>query len=254
MQDGVATDANTMIQLTQRSTARFKLPTLKMFLKKNKKKEELVDLKEDDLDDVEAKYMNDGEEDNAVEFYIWDYGGQSVFYTLHHLFLTEHGVYCFVFDLTRVLKEDTEALQFLQFWIDSVQLHAAEAKALLVGTRMDLLEDKVKDIKKIQEVLTERLNFRQLNVIFNMHVEPTLRFFPVDNKSREGIGLVSESIVLSVRDTPHVNYQVSLRWVKLLDDLLEGEEMYFNLDDVYNKALTYSIKQEECQRMLRFFS
>lgn len=40
---------------------------------------------------VEARVNADG-----IKMSIWDYGGQEVFYTLHHLFLTQYGVYMLV--------------------------------------------------------------------------------------------------------------------------------------------------------------
>ena len=39
------------------------------------------------------KLLYDKFDDYDLSFSIWDYGGQKVFYTLHHLFLTEFGVY-----------------------------------------------------------------------------------------------------------------------------------------------------------------
>lgn len=39
------------------------------------------------------EFLYDKSDDYQLSFSIWDYGGQRVFYTLHHLFLTEYGVY-----------------------------------------------------------------------------------------------------------------------------------------------------------------
>ena len=39
---------------------------------------------------------NDPDGADAVTFSVWDFGGQRVFYALHHAFLTRHGVYLVV--------------------------------------------------------------------------------------------------------------------------------------------------------------
>ena len=76
-----------------------------------------------------SKAIQDGDDqddENKLTFTIWDYGGQTVFYTLHHLFLTKYGVYLIVFDLSKFLGSyddaHAEAVQFLRFWIRSVMV------------------------------------------------------------------------------------------------------------------------------------
>ncbi|GBG35241.1 Leucine-rich repeat serine/threonine-protein kinase 1, partial [Hondaea fermentalgiana] len=89
-----------------------------------------------------------GSPDEEVSFTIWDYGGQEVFYALHHLFLTQYGVYVLVFDMREVLGKDSfaevleaekfenlasqeDALNTLRFWIDSIRLHAPSVNVAL---------------------------------------------------------------------------------------------------------------------------
>ena len=74
------------------------------------------------------QHGDEEDDENKLTFTIWDYGGQTVFYTLHHLFLTKYGVYLIVFDMSKFLgKYDdahAEAVQFLRFWIRSVMVSA----------------------------------------------------------------------------------------------------------------------------------
>ncbi|GBG35178.1 NACHT, LRR and PYD domains-containing protein 1, partial [Hondaea fermentalgiana] len=89
-----------------------------------------------------------GTPDEEVSFTIWDYGGQEVFYALHHLFLTQYGIYVLVFDMREVLGKDRfakvldekefenlasqeDALNTLRFWIDSIRLHAPSVNVAL---------------------------------------------------------------------------------------------------------------------------
>lgn len=72
-------------------------------------------------------------EGGGIRMSVWDYGGQTVFYSLHHLFLTQYGVFLVVFKLSEVLPE------YLEFWLKSIRLHAPEAPVLLAGTCMDAI-------------------------------------------------------------------------------------------------------------------
>ncbi|GBG16105.1 Leucine-rich repeat serine/threonine-protein kinase 1, partial [Hondaea fermentalgiana] len=98
------------------------------------------------------------EPDEEISFTIWDYGGQEVFYALHHLFLTQYGVYMLVFDMREVLGKERfkekidkieyaklasqeDSLETLRFWIDSIRLHAPGANIAIVGTYLDQVPD-----------------------------------------------------------------------------------------------------------------
>merc|ERR1711871_1275209 len=43
--------------------------------------------------DVEIENLLKGAEKDTLKLGIWDYGGQEIFYAVHHLFLTRFGVY-----------------------------------------------------------------------------------------------------------------------------------------------------------------
>ena len=48
---------------------------------------------------AEALNVEDDPTKQKLTLSIWDYGGQEVFYALHHVFLSKFGVYCVVFDM-----------------------------------------------------------------------------------------------------------------------------------------------------------
>ena len=112
--------------------------------------------------DLLLKYQRDGVEE-SVTLITYDYGGQRVFYALHHLFLTRFGVYLCCFDMRKMIDTGaTEAvvldgtktkqrrpvydpagcLSFLRFWLASIYEHARDtqgqcATVLLIGTHGD---------------------------------------------------------------------------------------------------------------------
>lgn len=77
---------------------------------------------------------------SSVILALWDFGGQEVFHSLHHLFLTKNGLYCLVFDLVRLVQYPKESLSKLSFWAESLLLHARQAPVILVGVLELVLE------------------------------------------------------------------------------------------------------------------
>jgi len=88
--------------------------------------------------------------DEEISLIIWDYGGQEVFHVLHHLFLTEKGIYVVVFDIREIIGRDKfkdklsekefkmmdsveGSIETVRFWLESIRLHAPKAEIALVG-------------------------------------------------------------------------------------------------------------------------
>ncbi|XP_033115134.1 uncharacterized protein LOC117115444 [Anneissia japonica] len=101
------------------------------------------------------KKLEDGEEviettttDQEIFMSIWDFAGQSVYYTTHQVFLTPRAIYIIVFNLTHDLnsqaivqirrgeghsnvewmKSELSNLDFINFWACSIHAHTAEAR------------------------------------------------------------------------------------------------------------------------------
>ena len=74
---------------------------------------------------------------SRITFSTWDFGGQSVFHNLHHLFLSRYSVYLVVFKMPHMLKDPQRAAEMIRYWLNSLALHAKGAPILLVGTHKD---------------------------------------------------------------------------------------------------------------------
>ena len=81
------------------------------------------------------------------------FGGQQVFYAIHHLYLTSGGMYLLVFDLSLMLKQMEEEMRVINFWLNSVELHAPDAAIIMIGTRCNQVKDE--DLEKIDDELTK---------------------------------------------------------------------------------------------------
>ena len=67
------------------------------------------------------------ESDLILSFF--DFGGQSVFNIIHHLFLTSYGVYVVVLSMVDVLDDDkrNRSLSEMSFWMNSIAKHTRDA-------------------------------------------------------------------------------------------------------------------------------
>ena len=70
-----------------------------------------------------ALYCQDGV-DRKLVFSVWDFSGQRIFYTLHHLYLTRYGVCVLCFNMANLVSDDASkveaALSDLAFWLGSI--------------------------------------------------------------------------------------------------------------------------------------
>ncbi|GBG32823.1 F-box/WD repeat-containing protein 7 [Hondaea fermentalgiana] len=186
-----------------------------------------------------------------IYFTIWDYAGQDVFYALHHIFLTrEGGIFMLVFDMQELLIKQEKAVNYLFFWLNSVKLHAPTAPIILVGTHYD--EASI-DINEVEEILVENLSVDENeNIVTNPAGE--LSFFPIDNMSREP-GHASElrsAVEASASSLEAVSRKISLRWLKVLDDLLKLDCDHVPFETVQELATNYHAG-DQTDELLSFF-
>lgn len=178
---------------------------------------------------------------DAIKMTIWDYGGQAVFYTLHHLFLSKFGVYLLVFDLRKLSKRGKKgsgrdghggepADEFITFWLNSVKLHAPGAPVLLVGTFADEVDSKEELAlvnRKVEEMTEER--FPQIQRL----PKGNLRFHAVDNRSASGIGGLRKAIEVALSDQEYVRFKVPVKWMKCLDKMMEIKDNWVPFKTVH---------------------
>jgi len=193
-------------------------------------------------------------DENEIAFTVWDYGGQKVFYSLHHLFLTKYGVYVLVFDMREMLQSEEnmteDPIEYLKFWMNSIRLHAPVAPLLLVGTYGDVVKSR-SEHEKVQDRISETVGqFKQ--VVGNN--DNNLCFFPINNKSGDGKDAISAAIEKETRKQAFVNTKVPLRWLHTLDRILDRFEPYITFNEVREMAKTNQItSHSEVTNMLSLF-
>lgn len=133
-----------------------------------------------DIKEHVHKYK-DGMKEFNVTWNIWDFAGQSVYYTTHQFFLSPNTVYLVCYNAESC---DESQIARIEFWIKSIQTRAGQVNTyiFLVGTHSDQItsEDKANSVKKLQHVLEHTI---VLNLLF------------VSNKKLEGFKDLRRCIV-----------------------------------------------------------
>ena len=174
--------------------------------------------------------------DSGIKMTIWDYGGQAVFYTLHHLFLSRFGVYLLVFDLRKLVeargraRDDAEALEYLRFWLNSVKLHAPGAPLLLVGTFGDEVDGSTA-MREVKKKVAYLLGQRFTQVVGGQNIDTCLHV--IDNKSARGMGELRKAIEHAMDEQEYVRLKVPVKWMKALDQMAALKDNWVPLKTVH---------------------
>mmetsp|Transcript_14495 Transcript_14495/g.16931 ORF Transcript_14495/g.16931 Transcript_14495/m.16931 type:complete len:909 (+) Transcript_14495:324-3050(+) len=216
-------------------------------------------MNEDEIRSINRSYAkvieSANEHRNDLKYTIWDFGGQKVFYSLHPLFLTNYGVYLLVFDIRQLIgswETRRKALKSIKYWLSSKSLYAPGAPIVVVGTFKDAIKDR--------DDYLESVNF-MLQLILAHHPQyvknkqDELVFFPVENRTQEGIKLLAQTIENVTRQQDFVKRNVSIRWLRCLDYILEeNAESWTTYSRVKFLSKLVGIESsEEISQMLSFF-
>jgi NLR family CARD domain-containing protein 3 len=221
-----------------------------------------------------------GGAEQSLRLSLWDFAGQDVFYSLHHLYLTRYGVYLVMFNmewLSSTAGDDVraECLGFLRFWLNSISVHAVDpadqsiAPIFLIGTHKDLVREP-REHGAISRLLydTFHSNPAWRNVVFFKEGETEtgrsiLCFFPVNNKLGVGdavICRVQQMIQECVSKEEYVRKLVPFEWMHAMDGLRAQGHMSVSLGEVMRLAQTCGMPttelplEREVLLMLKFYN
>jgi len=185
-----------------------------------------------------------------VSFTMWDYGGQKVFYTLHHIFLSNNGLYLVVFSMVEVLKNASKAKEYLRFWLNSIRLHAPDAPIVLVGTRADQVASKA-ERERINHVLRDDLDVGALQTIVE-NAADNLLFSPVNNNdaSPDRAARLRAVVVETASAQAYIRRQVPLTWLKVLDDMTVAKRPHFSFKETALIGAEYGMTDDDTDKML----
>ena len=208
---------------------------------------------------------------NRLKMVIWDVAGQRVFNSLHHLYLTRYGVYLVVFNVAELAVDDkSETLGFLEFWMNTVNLHAKGAPVMLIGTHWDQL---AQTVAKPRNSFTPRLGFagrsvpalaRKVDGVLQetllkkfpqvrRNIAAKLSFFPVSNLTKYGVENLRKQIEATTKSEEAFNMKLPMKWLKLLDHLTSSEAPpWLTLTEINERAKDFGIASgTEIEALLR---
>lgn len=188
---------------------------------------------------------------SKISFNLWDFAGDAVFDSLHHLFLTEYGCYILVFNSKRVLSEDhrAQALKYLKFWLFSKKIHAPKAPVFLVGTHSDELTEV--ELSEVDEIIS--MEVLEINNFGEIPME-RFCFMPVDSKHGTGVEELKKKIVGVVKSQKYLKVEVPIAFMRVLELLADSGKDYIVLSEVAEMALACGIKEDVIEIGLKFLS
>jgi GTPase SAR1 family protein len=201
---------------------------------------------------------------------LFDFGGQSVFEVIHHLFLTRNGVYALVFNMEWLLAEGPEkdrALRFMRNWLSSIAVHtynkttALTAPIVIVGTRLDKVASPA-DHEKISTLLHEQFsdNLAWQSVVGNEQGRDSNGrafqwFFPVDNVAGRTGPTMQHLMSVVQREIDKAEYthkEVPLTWFKAIDQMSDNKKDCLTLAEGIATARACGVSEQEASLMLAF--
>ncbi|CAE8655909.1 unnamed protein product [Polarella glacialis] len=189
--------------------------------------------------DLVIKHMAELGSEDHITLQTFDFAGQEEYHTLHHLFMSNKGLYVVVFDLSLWLPtkskagggrsevRDRAAEEALTFWVCSVLCHAPESRLILVGTHVDLLGQQraavVREVDARIQQLLERNEALNGQLVVNTREE--LCFFPVDNrrKERQGIDALRAKVdetASEICTTGFLSKALPIYWLRFQTELM----------------------------------
>lgn len=176
---------------------------------------------------------------DAVTFSCWDYGGQRVFQTVQHMFLSRLGVYVIAFDMRKLIvgcpltasTTTNEAvvhssIVYLRFWFQQISMLALGAPLFIVGTHLDDVRDRAQHLSVSSLLLGEFASIDCWSFVIQ-NTSNDLTFFPVDNSSKSdpNVDLLRRLINQAALSDPlgYIDRLIPVSWFKVCDKIKEVE-------------------------------
>jgi GTPase SAR1 family protein len=219
-------------------------------------------------DALVMKYLANLNDNTKFVISLFDYGGQSVFNVIHHLFLTRYGVYTLVFNMEQLVSPDPavreNCLSTISFWLNSIVVHTWHAESetmapiVIVGTHKDIVKS-ASDHAQISKILHDKFCS---SVAWPFIVENedgddgiSLCFFPVDNRRSRKDTTVQKMMKLIedvIDRSEYVHAERPLTWLQTMDRLTACGKAFLPLSEVEAIAGECDVPRDAVPSLLSF--
>eukprot|EP00924_Labyrinthula_sp_SR-Ha-C_P014668 snap_masked-scaffold_74-processed-gene-0.33-mRNA-1 protein AED:1.00 eAED:1.00 QI:0/0/0/0/1/1/3/0/635 len=196
---------------------------------------------------------------NDIYFRVYDFGGQEIFSSVHHIFMNSNLLYFLVFNMNKISEID---LFRLKFWCESILRNTEKAPVIFIGThlrrykRKNIGDQNLETIQYEIEHFVENLS-SELNVLKNdMNF-----FFPIENSKLDSQekkdikdkikGLVSGAAGINKEN--FLNFEIGTAWLLFLDNCREQTNI-MTLIEFEDKSYSCGFEYWEVERMLEIYS
>eukprot|EP00924_Labyrinthula_sp_SR-Ha-C_P012211 snap_masked-scaffold_10-processed-gene-0.39-mRNA-1 protein AED:1.00 eAED:1.00 QI:0/0/0/0/1/1/3/0/646 len=196
---------------------------------------------------------------NDVYFRVYDFGGQEIFSSVHHIFMNSYSLYFLVFNMTKISQND---LFRLKFWCESILKNTEKAPVIFIGTYLRRYKRKnIKDTKleiiqnKLQEFVKNLSS--ELNILKNdMNI-----FFPIENskidsQEKKDIKDKIKSLVsgaAGINKENFINFKIGTAHILFLDNCREQTNI-MTLKEFEDKSYSCGFEDWEVEAMLQIYS
>eukprot|EP00924_Labyrinthula_sp_SR-Ha-C_P006083 snap_masked-scaffold_65-processed-gene-0.25-mRNA-1 protein AED:1.00 eAED:1.00 QI:0/0/0/0/1/1/3/0/633 len=196
---------------------------------------------------------------NDVYFRVYDFGGQEIFSSVHHIFMNSNSLYFLVFNMNKISEID---LFRLKFWCESILRNTEKAPVIFIGThlrrykRKNIGDQNLETIQYEIEHFVENLS-SELNVLKN----DMIFFFPIENskldsQEKKDIKDKIKSLVsgaAGINKENFLNFETGTAWLLFLDNCREQTNI-MTLKEFEDKSCSCGFEYWEVEDMLEIYS
>eukprot|EP00924_Labyrinthula_sp_SR-Ha-C_P000257 snap_masked-scaffold_25-processed-gene-1.24-mRNA-1 protein AED:1.00 eAED:1.00 QI:0/0/0/0/1/1/8/0/814 len=193
-----------------------------------------------------------------VYFRVYDFGGQEIFSSVHHIFMNSNSLYFLVFNMTKISEYD---LYRLKFWCESILRNTEKAPVIFIGTYLKRYKRKNDDtnLEKIQNKLQDFVE--NLSSELNMLKNDMNIFFPIENskldsQEKKDIKDKIKSLVsgaAGIKKENFLNFELGTADILFLDNCREQTNI-MTLKDFEDRSYSCGFNDWEVEQMLRIYS
>eukprot|EP00924_Labyrinthula_sp_SR-Ha-C_P012293 snap_masked-scaffold_10-processed-gene-2.15-mRNA-1 protein AED:1.00 eAED:1.00 QI:0/0/0/0/1/1/3/0/638 len=195
---------------------------------------------------------------NDIYFRVYDFGGQEIFSSVHHIFMNKNSLYFLVFNMTKISQND---LFRLKFWCESILKNTEKAPVIFIGTYLRRYKRKNDDTNL--EIIQNKLqNFvKNLSSELNILKNDLNIFFPIENskldsQEKKGIKDKIKSLVsgaAGINKESFLNFEMRTAWLLFLDNCREQTNI-MTLKEFEDKCYSCGFADWEVEDMLEIYS